>query len=298
MKKLFADYHIPIEQYLIKECTIEEADISEKYDIVIAEGFLHSVDNSDELVRKISGFVKEGGVMVITCMDSLSMFVEQMKRLVCHILIKDISDYEEQVQKSVMFFEGQMKNAKGMSRSVEDWVRDDMLNPAFNNEKILSFEKAFKIFSKEFSLLGSSQRIFTDYSWYKDLEYDEREEVLHQYKIKRHNFLFTGLKETILSEDDSEFLEKKISEIRTYAREYEKENSNRYLDEVKEGLSAIRPIMQKIDRICVNFVDDVIEILENLKTGQIVEFEKYESFYTAVGRTQQYLSMVKKVTKI
>lgn len=39
MKKLFADYEIPTEKYTIKECTIEQADIAETFDLVIAEGF-------------------------------------------------------------------------------------------------------------------------------------------------------------------------------------------------------------------------------------------------------------------
>lgn len=30
-----------------------------------------------------------------------------------------------------------MKNLKNMSRSIEDWVKDDILNPAFNNDIIL-----------------------------------------------------------------------------------------------------------------------------------------------------------------
>lgn len=293
MRKLFSDYHISDEQYEIKECTIEEADINEKFDIVIAEGFLHAIDNSEEIIKRLCGLVKEGGGVTITCMDSLSMFVEQMKRLICHILIKDISDYEMRVKECVRFFEGQMNNVNGMSRSIEDWVRDDMLNPAFNNEKVLSMETAIKIFPEEFSFLGSSQNIITDYSWYKDLGYNERENILHQYRVKRHNFLMTGLEETILSEEDSQFLEEKISEIRKFAIEYEKENVPLYLDEIEQRLYDLRAIMSKIDKRCINFVDDVREILKMLKKGRDVEIEKYGTFYTAVGRTQQYLSMVK-----
>lgn len=298
MQNLFSAYEIPEDKYTIRAAAIEETDIQEQYDIVIAEGFLHSIDNSEEIIRRLSGYVKEGGVIVITCMDVFSMFVEQMKRLVCHVLIKDIHEYEVQVKWCTDFFAGQMKNAKGMSRSVEDWVRDDMLNPAFNNEKILSMDKAFEIFENDFSLLGSSQRIFTDYSWYKDLEYDEKAELLHQYKLKRHNFLFTGLEETILSEEDSKFLEQRISVIRQYAREYEVKSTDVCLSKVEESLKEIRPIMEKINPVCAEFVDEVIEILCGLKAGQAMSFERYKTFYAAVGRTQQYLSMVKKVTKM
>lgn len=293
MKKLFSEYNIPPERYVIKECMIEEMLVSEKFDIVIAEGFLHSIDNCDEIINKLSLLVNEGGVIIVTCMDVISMFVEQMKRFVCHIMIKDISDYETQVKKCTGFFHKHMQNLKGMSRSVEDWVRDDILNPAFNNQKILSIGKAIECFGREFSFLGSSQRIFTDYSWYKDIEYDERKNILSQYKQKRHNFLMTGLDETILSECDSEYLEDKIGEIRLRAIEYEKEPSNKYIDQVQEGLYIIKPIMKKISRRCMGFVDEVIEILNYLKRGEEIELERYQIFSESVGRTQQYLSMVK-----
>ncbi len=293
MKKLFNEYNIPHKRYVINECMIEEMAISEKFDIVIAEGFLHSIDNSEEIIKKLSLLVKGGGVIIITCMDVISMFVEQMKRLICHIMIKDIPDYETQVKICVNFFDGQMQNLKGMSRSVEDWVRDDMLNPAFNNQMIFSIEKAIECFGEEFSFLGSSQKIFTDYSWYKDIEYDERKDILSQYKQKRHNFLMTGLDETILSERDSEYLEKKIGEIRLNAVEYEKRLSDKYINQVQEGLYAIRPVMGKISQRCSGFVDEVIEILSCLKSGEEIEFGRYQVFYESVGRTQQYLSMVK-----
>lgn len=294
MKNLFDEYQIPQERYVIKECTIEEAQFHEKYDVIIAEGFLHALDNCEEIIRKLSGLVKEGGVIVITCMDSVGMFVEQMKRLICHILIREVEDYDIQVEMCVKFFEGQMKHAKGMSRSVEDWVKDDMLNPTFNNKKIMSIEKAFEIFPKNFSVLGSSQKIFTDYSWYKDLEYDERKNLKQQYRTKKHNFLMTGLDETALGVDASIFLESKINEIRNYAIAYEEEYSSFYLEKIEEDLYALKPVVKKISAQCLEFTDNVREVIDILKRGETVgDFSEYRGFYSAIGRTQQYLSMVK-----
>ena len=103
----------------------------------------------------------------------------------------------------------------------------------------------------------------------------------------------TGLGETILSESDSEYLERKINEIRLNAIEYEKLPSIMRIDKVIEGLYAIRPITAEIGLKCAGFVDEVIEILKILKVGGSIDFERYKVFYESVGRTQQYLSMVK-----
>ncbi len=293
MRKLFDTYKIPNDNYTIEECTIEEANLQEEFDIVIAEGFLPMIDNHREIIEKLSRHVKRGGVIVITCIDSIGLFLEQMKKLVCHILLKDTPDYETQVKIATEFFQGQLQHIKGMSRSPEEWVIDNILNPAANTINLLNIKDALEIFPEQFSFLGSSQRIFTDYSWYKDLFYQEKEELFLQYKIKRHNFLMAGLKETILPEKDSELFEKEIEEIRRDAIEYEKEHSIVLLDRIETKLAAIRETALKIDKRCADFIEETIEIIKNLKKGNKVAFETYRTFYTSSGRSQQYLSMVR-----
>ena len=293
MRKLFDTYKISNESYTIEECTIEEADLQEEFDIVIAEGFLPMIDNNREIIKKLSRHVKKGGVIVITCIDSIGLFVEQMKKLACHILLKDTPDYETQVNIATEFFKGQLQHIKGMSRSPEEWVIDNILNPAANTVNLLTIKDALEIFPEQFSFLGSSQRIFTDYSWYKDLFYEEKEELFFQYNIKRHNFMMSGLKETILPEKESEIFEKDIEEVRRYAIDYEKDHSLVFLDQIEKKMAFLKGTASKIDQRCADFIEETIEIISNLKKGNNIEFETYKTFYTSSGRSQQYLSMVR-----
>lgn len=136
--------------------------------------------------------------------------------------------------------------------------------------------------------------MFTDYSWYKDIDYDERANVLKQYKRKRHNLLMTGMEETVLSNEESEFLISGISKIRKLEKEFEKTYKKELLKEIKMELENLHDIMDKIDEMCGKFTSNMIEILENLDDN-ILNYEKYDTFYIAMGRTQQYLSMVKKI---
>lgn len=242
MRKLFDTYKIPSENYTIKECTIEDAGLPEEFDIVNAEGFLPMVGNNKEIIEKLSKHVKRGGVIVITCIDSIGLFVEQMKKLVCNILLKDTFDFKTQVDKATEFFKGQLQHIKGISRSAEEWVLDNILNPAANTIDVLTMKDALETFLQQFSFLGSSQRIFTDYFWYKDLYYEEKAELLLSYKIKRHNFMMSGLKETILSEKDSELFTKETEEVRRYAIEYEKEHSIAFLDCIEKKLMDIKKL--------------------------------------------------------
>lgn len=71
--------------------------------------------------------LKPNGIIVITCMDECSVFVEEIKRLVINVITKNINNYKEKVRAYTESFEPQFSKLQGMSRSIEDWVKDDML---------------------------------------------------------------------------------------------------------------------------------------------------------------------------
>lgn len=220
------------------------------------------------------------------------MFVEQMKRFVCHYLIADVEDYNEQVKYCTNLFEAQFSDLNGMSRTVEDWVKDDMLNPAFNNEIILNMAEAIKLFGDDFYVLGSSQKIFTDYSWYKDLSYLENENCIKQFEEKQHTFLMTGIKESKMNQYDHSFLKKQLSEIRSKCILFETDGRD-VIDDILSLLETVIHIAANIDMKFFKFVRECIEILSGLKNDKNINLEKFQVFFKAVGRTQQYLSMVK-----
>lgn len=85
-----------------------------------------------------------------------------------------------------------------------------------------------------------------------------------------------------------------ISKIRKLEKEFEKTYKKELLKEIKMELENLHDIMDKIDEMCGKFTSNMIEILENLDDN-ILNYEKYDTFYIAMGRTQQYLSMVKKI---
>lgn len=292
MRDLFKKKGITNDNYQIYECTIEEFNNDKYYDIIIAEGFIHAISNAKEIVSKLCTMLKPNGIIVITCMDKCSTLVEQIKRLVVNINTKNIDSYEEKVKFYTDFFEPQFSKLEGMSRSIEDWVKDDMLNPAFYNNDLLSLEEAIDIFPNNYYVLGSSQRIFTDYSWYKDLSYNERENIAKQFKQKQHNFILAGEEETLLPIEKNEELNCILEKIRNKSREYEKNKDNALVNEVINNLKKILNLKRYFTKNLCLFIEESIEILEQLVCGKSVKYYEYKTFYYAIGRTQQYLSMI------
>lgn len=295
MKNLFNQEKISTNRYKIHECKIEEFINKKKYDIIIAEGFIHAISNAKEVIEKLCDMLKEGGIVVITCMDKFGMFVEEIKRLVVNVVTKDINDYDEKVIEYTKFFEPQFSKLKGMSRSVEDWVKDDMLNPAFYNECILSIGDAINIFPKDFYILGTSQKIFTDYSWYKDLNYNERKNLLKQFHMKQHNFMLAEEDETLMPEEKNKSLCNILSVLRENTKLYEETKEKMLIKNVIDSLNKMLNFKEYFNAKLYLFIKETIDILERLLNDEIIDYSIYKAFYYAVGRTQQYLSMVKKV---
>lgn len=275
---------------------IEDFKFKDKYDFIIAEGFLHSVDNSKEIISNLLNQLNDGGVLVITCMDYCSMFIEQMKRLISRIIISNIEDYDEKVKKCVELFENTMKNLKNMSRSVEDWVKDDILNPAFNNDIILTIEDVINLINEDYYILGTSQNIFTDLSWYKDIDNFEylKNTYINQYLQKRHNFIMYGQEESVISTEKSKLIYSILANIRNFSKLYENSNNNIYIDNITKELKRLLLEYEKINNNIYLFIEKMIIYLDEfLKNGKILNYK--DIFLKGdVGRTQQYISIQKK----
>ncbi len=169
--------------------------------------------------------------------------------------------YDEQGAALTSFFSGQMSNLKGMSRSVEDWVRDDILNLAFQINNLLSIGKVIELLPENINVLGTSQHMFTDYSWYKDVGFDINGDYLRQFKEKQHNFILTGEDETIISIEMNIRINRVIKEIREASKRYEKDWNKEEIAKVVEGLSKLGSILKNVNERLFHFVQDSREIL-------------------------------------
>lgn len=61
MKQLFCERQVLENKYEIYETTIEEFQSEQRYDIIIAEGFLHSIDNAKSIIQKLKSKIIRGG---------------------------------------------------------------------------------------------------------------------------------------------------------------------------------------------------------------------------------------------
>lgn len=293
MQQLFFSSAIPKDSYVVYPDLIDHFATEKTYKIIIAEGFLHFLENKQEIITKLAGLLDDGGVIVVTCMDEVGLFVEQLKRLIGHILTRDMNDFEDKVKFLAGIFAPQLKCLTGVTRSAEDWVKDQVLNPKINH-RLLEIPEAISLFGDAFEVLGTSQAMFVDYSWYKDVAYDYKSNYEAQYSVKRHNLVMAGLEESILTETNASIFYDKICKIRQYSILCE----NRYCADLVQNmikeLNDLLPIVLGIDNRVYRFILESIEILNSIGKKQI-DLAEFGVFFSSFGRSQQYLSLVKKM---
>lgn len=295
MQELFARQNISQDKYEIFSCKIEDYQTDKKYDIVIAECFLSNIYNQQEVISKLQEVTADNGIVVITCSDDVSFFIEIMKRLVGRVIVADISEYNEKVKYLSKLFAPQLAKLRGVSRSPEDWVRDQILNPATVNGTELTLMQAIDYFGDSFDVLGCSPRIFTDYSWYKDVWYDYKADYKEQFAQKRLSLLMANMPEVILPIDQADILVKHFENVKRFESEYEQTLDIEKVSSIVEEMNAMEEILNLgINENFIFVFYEIKEILKCILNDETINMDNYSHFFSSFGRTMQYISFVKK----
>ncbi len=295
MQKLFTEQGIEHDKYHIFECMIEEYKAKRKYDIVIAEGFLPNLYNREEVLEKLVGLVNEKGIIVVTCSDRVGLFIEIIKRLIGNVMARQLLTYDEKVDYLTNIFKPQLEKLRGVSKLPEDWVRDIILNPEIVNEAEFTLADAISYFEKDFEILGSSPHMFTDYSWSKDIWYDYKSDYMKQFDKKRLSFLMANIAEVIMESEQAEALVEGFSTIKDIEAEYESTLEINKIDSIIAVMDSIEKILrQNFESDFMNVFYEMKEALMDVRKGKDIDMEKYPHFFGAFGRTQQYISFVRK----
>lgn len=165
-EKLLQQY-CPGLNFELRQSSIANFKSDERFDVVLCEAVIPTQKNPPAFLRHVARFVRPGGVLVFTCMDSLSLLPEMLRRWLAWELVRDIPDFDAKVARLVDFFRPDLAALPGMSRRPEDWVIDQILHPWTG--PLFSIPEALVALGRRGAILGSSPRFLTDWRWYKNI---------------------------------------------------------------------------------------------------------------------------------
>lgn len=274
-------------------CLLEEYKQDAIYDVVICEGVLSGVPKPKETLSLLKKFVKPGGVLIITCIDEISYFPDMLRRLVAQLTIGNVGTLEEQTSKLVPIFEKHFSNLPGMSRPVDDWIIDNVINPA-SIGPLLSIPSAISTLENEFDFYAASPDFQTDWRWYKQIIKSEKkfnERALEQYWANVHNFLdYTKTLASITIEENKKLFDLTVK-FRSELRALEENGSiysEKIISEIISSLNQIAKNTARFNHDTTLAINEVISWLEKKK-----DINSCSNFQKLFGRGQQYLSFIK-----
>jgi 2-polyprenyl-3-methyl-5-hydroxy-6-metoxy-1,4-benzoquinol methylase len=309
MKTLFEKHKIKDSEIHFFNCCLEDYSEKRDYDIVLCEGLIPGLDNQDKFIQLIADRVRPGGILVLTCTDAVSVFFETLRRYLAQILMAQSgitlsgSGIEHITKLLSVAFRSHLSFLSGMTRPIENWIMDNMLNPAAasmaaSNE--FSIEKCLNTLGNSFFFYGSSPNFLVHWGWHKELEQapnSYNNVFINHFVSQRHNLLHyreTGFSDInanrrmhAFCKQFSDLVEQKNQQSADY---FTAARIPADIAAVKELQHVIKPLGLKKS---VAAISDFIALFDGGKIPGAKDIAQLRDFGSAFGRGQQYISLVK-----
>jgi SAM-dependent methyltransferase len=293
IERLFSEFPVLRERIEIASALVEDYNSGERFDFVLCEGMLALAGVADPaaLLRTVAEFVAPGGVLVITCIDAISDFAETLRRLCGQLLIDPGDPLDAQAASLTAVFGPHLASLPGMSRRHDDWVIDNLLNPA-SIGPYLPIPDAIAALHAEFEFFAASPHYGTDWRWYKSLtpgatRYNEL--GTEQYWETAHNLL--DCRRLFPPRDPlaNRQLYAQCMATRDLIREYEKTRDVGVVSSIRARLGEAERSVRAFSHDIADAVKDVSALVQRVPPDAqaVAASPRFGPWF---GRGQQYLS--------
>lgn len=175
LKALFKKSGLENRAVSLRQEDIEGFEPTALYDVVLAEGFLFTLPNRDEMVQKIGSLLVPGGLAVISFNDRYGGLLEMTKRLIlwraCQLAGVDDVQSEASLELAKRLY-GQDYAKLSASRPFQAWWKDTMVNPLFTSAYLWSYQELLPLVDKagcEFYSSSPKWSSTDHFAWYKNV---------------------------------------------------------------------------------------------------------------------------------
>lgn len=299
IRKLYEETKVPHIPPVIVESTLQDYMPSQPFDIVICENWLGRVMSERQLLHKLAGFLEEQGMMVVTTITPTGFLPNLIRRALAVKYCDPRLSFAERTERLMAMFEPHLITMDAMTRSVTDWVQDNMMNPAYF-DICLTIPDVLRELDGVVTALGTNPPFTSDWRWFKALHGDARnfnQHMIHGYEAALHNFLDHQL---IFSQPNIQLnqkLEKLCLEFLETVRAYE--HTAMVGASQASALATVIATLEEIVRQLNDFPEQVKSGFEAGLQLLSTESEDYRivaissPFSRLFGRETVYLSMIR-----
>jgi hypothetical protein len=271
---------------------------SRKYDYVIVEGVICGQEQPDLMMKHVSSFLGNGGILITTTTSAISLLSEICRKILRVKITEQYSTFESQVSMAISIFRSHLDSLGTSTRPIDDWVIDVILNNWEKGKYAFTVIEAIESIGKEFDFYNSSPAFLTDDRWYKKVtnkqpslnslvahQYSDIAAFLIDYRIPLHSVLK---------------IKGNLSEIEKLSKLACDVHDEILLSNSYDKLSIFFQLLQEIKKLLpVEFhltslaIDDFISTLPKfIENPENIVFNDFSKWW---GRGQQYVSFIKRI---
>lgn len=278
---------------------IEEYQSDDKFDLVFCEGLIAFQLDPVNFVKAPSSFVKENGVFVITCTDSVAVLSDWMKRLYGAILVHGELQLESRLAILRKHFGSHLGSLKGMSRPIDEWLLDNVIQCLDYDigRGLFSISEAITALGDNFDAYQSSPHYATDWRWYKDIHGEQKKYndiFKEQYIQNVHSSLdYRNSYQPRETEKNLHLISlcnNAFNLIHTMLKK-KQVTDNEMVVMLKSALSELSDEVASFNADAAAAIDDFNMFLNHIDDPQSYQFTDFIPFW---GRGTQYLSLIRK----
>lgn len=276
----------------VVQALIEEFESPERFDLVLAEGLVPFQLEPIRFIRRIARMTAKRGVLVLTCADAPSIMGEIGRRLIGYKVAGVTAPASERLELLTPLFTPHLATLGGMSRSVSDWIHDNILIPFVG--KTFGIDEAIAALDDGYDIYGTSPQFIVDLRWYKQLHGHIRrfnENASQSYFENMLNFL--DYRVTVPAHDAE--LGRAICDrcrcIYTTMQEIEASDGMRPSADAAPGIREVAILAERSPRTA----SALVELANFLETDSLDDPNRHlGEFRSYFGRGMQYLSFLKR----
>ena len=267
-------------------------NIDKKFDLVIAEACIPGQLDPEKYLSHISSFVKKDGLIIITTTSKSSMLSEILRALYGFLIKDSFEDTNKYKQFLEIRFATHLSQLGTNTRSIEDWVSDNIINSFHKDKSNFSLLDAARELSN-FEFQSSVPTFLFDLSWYKNYAFDHSKNIenlnyqlplfesyLLDWRVKEENLLFLSAE---MCQEISRLIEIVFDEVFMVLN---KGSSEDKVVNVLIALDKLRNTLLPAFNETKNSITDFMAFLES-NSRLDYKFKDFESWW---GRGQQYIS--------
>lgn len=293
-----SDLRGPLE---IRHATLDEfrRETNRRYEFVLCEAMLSGMQEPLRTVLEILPLVAVGGILVVTTMDSISTFAENVRRLIAYRLLQADLPQSAQVKLLLQAFSSHLATLPSMSRLHEDWIVDNILLPLTSGYNVMSIADLAMELPADFLVLSSSPRFISDWRWYKSIVGAEKKnsaaQVATEYWRNAHSLLDHRQVYPTRDPQLNEQLSLATSEFRSALVAFETERSPANLVASIRALKDAIRLLEAISGSLVRGLSEALALLEDPRLS-VEKVASASAFKGLFGRGMQYVSIVHQPT--